>query len=356
MKKINQSFKINLSKPPNIDFLKSLTNQTGVLQHTKYGVPHRSFGYSLDDNARALIVVIRAYRLFGSKEYLDLAKIYLSFIIHAKEAGDFYKNFQTFDHQFLPRVSQDSFGETLWALAEVIESKADRSLTNLAKELFSGSEKNINNVTSPRAVAYTIIALSQILKTNPKNKAVSTNINKLTSRLLKLYEKYKDQNWIWFEPVITYANHILPAALFYSYLVEKNKLVLEAAKSALSFIEEQTHTKEGIPSPVGSYGWFEKGKEKATFDQQPVEASYAVVANLAAYRVTQKEKYKEAAIDWFNWFHGNNIKKSKIYNQKTGACFDGLHSRGPNLNQGAESTICYLLAYLDLAASISPKR
>ena len=355
MIKSNLLSKVDLTKPPKIDFLKSLTTQTGILQHTKYGIPHRSLGYSLDDNARALIVMIRAYKLFKKKEYLDLARVYISFIIQAKEAGNFFYNFQTFEHKFLPKVSQDSFGETLWALAETIEVKIDPSLSNLAKELFSETEQNIAKINSPRAVAYTIIALYHILKVNPKNKSAYKNLEKLTKALLKLYGKYSDKDWTWFESFLTYANHILPTALFYAYLVLKDEEVLKLARQSLSFLEGCSHTADGVPSPIGSHGWYFKGEEKATFDQQPVEASYAVIANLAAYEATKKKEYKLAALDWVAWFHGNNINKVKVYNVSTGGCYDAVNAEGVNLNQGAEPIICYLLASLALSTSLRKK-
>jgi len=341
--------RIDFTKPPKIDFLKQLTTPTGVLQHTKYGIPHRSFGYSLDDNARALLVMARAYQLFKQKEYLDLASTYLSFIIHAKEEGDFFRNFQTFDHRFLSQISQDSYGETMWALAETITHKLEPALRNTASELFSESEKNISKVKSPRAVAYLIFALGCILKDDPKNAFAHQNMKKLTNFLLQLYEKNHDSSWYWFENTLTYANHILPAALFYSYRVLGEKKILEVAKESLAFLEEETHNEEGIPSPIGSYGWYTKGGDKAVYDQQPVEAAYAVVANIAAYRTTKNKEYCKAAIDWFAWFHGNNIKKVKVYDHRTGGCYDAVNRQGVNQNQGAESIICYLLAYLELA-------
>ncbi|OGY21376.1 MAG: hypothetical protein A2113_04270, partial [Candidatus Woykebacteria bacterium GWA1_44_8] len=329
---------------------------TGILQHTKYGIPHRSFGYSLDDNARALLAMVQAYKLFKKKEYLSLARIYLSFIIHAKEEGGFFRNFQTFDHRFLPHVSQDSFGETMWALAETFRNKIEPALSNTAWELFSESEKTITKIKSPRAVAYLIIALYHALKSDPGNISFRQRLVKLTKFLLGLYEKNQDGSWNWFESVLTYANHILPAALFYSYRVLGEKKILEVAKRSLAFLEKETHADEGIPSPIGSYGWYTKGGEKAGFDQQPVEAAYAVIANVAAAQATKNKRYYRSALEWFAWFHGNNIKKVNLYDKKTGGCFDGIGKFGPNLNQGAESVACYLLAYLELANLASKKK
>lgn len=349
MRKRNFRSDINFAVPPSLRFLKSLTNQTGVLQHTKYGVPHRSFGYSLDDNARALIVAINYYQLYKKKECLDLAVTYLSFIAHAKRNDGLFYNFQTFDHKFLPRVSEDAFGECIWALGNLISSDVSPNLKLAAKDLFSEIEKNIVKLASPRAKAYAAIGLCQILKAEPANKQAYEGLKKLTGDLLTLYEKYHDRNWYWFEAYLTYANHILAAALFSASQILSDRKILAVATKTLAFLEKETHSEEGLPSPIGSHGWFTKGDKKAIFDQQSVEAAYAVVANLAAYEATKQKKYYEAALEWFSWFHGNNIKKVKVYDQVTGGCFDAVNENGVNLNQGAESIICYLLAYLELA-------
>jgi len=349
MRKSNRSFDINFAVPPTLKFLKSLTSQTGILQHTKYGVPHRSFGYSLDDNARALLVAIKYHELFRKKEVLELAVNYLSFISHAKRNDGFFNNFQTFDHKFFPKISQDGFGECVWALGATIASDVTPNLKLAAKDLFSEIEKNIGKLASPRAQAYSILGLRQILKKEPKNKKALEQLKKLVGDLLALYEKYQDGEWHWFERSLAYANHILPAALFTAYQVLGDKKILEVATKTLTFLEKETHTADGVPSPIGSDGWFPAGGEKAIFDQQPVEAAYAVLANLAAFEATRNKEYYEAAENWFSWFHGNNIKKAKVYDFSTGGCYDAVNERGVNLNQGAESIICYLLAYLELA-------
>jgi hypothetical protein len=141
----------------------------------------------------------------------------------------------------------------------------------------------------------------------------------------------------------------LPAALFAAYQVLGDKKTLTVAEDSLAFLEKETHTSQGIPCPIGSDGWFSTGGKKAIFDQQPVEAAYAVVANLVAFEATKKKSYYEAALNWFSWFHGNNVKKAKVYDFSSGGCYDAVNEAGVNLNQGAESIICYLLAYFELA-------
>jgi uncharacterized protein YyaL (SSP411 family) len=354
----NKSFvpRFNFARSAKIDFLKRLTTPTGILQHTKFGVPHRSLGYSLDDNARALIVVIELFKLYKQKECLDLALTYLSFLVHAKRDDGFFHNFQTYDHKFLAKKSQDAFGECVWALGVTIANDVRGDLTLAAKNLFAEIEKNIENLNSPRAKAYATLGLCQILKKEPENKNAYSQLKKLVSDLLALYEKYQEGDWNWFERSLNYANHILPAALFAAYWVLGGKKILEVATKTLTFLEKETHTKEGAPSPIGSNGWFPRGGEKAIFDQQPVEAAYAVIANAAAFKATKNKEYRRAALEWFAWFHGNNIQKVAVYDKKTGGCFDGIGKFGLNLNQGAESVICYLLAYLELAKLASKKK
>ena len=292
MKKRNFVSAVNFSQAPNINFLKTLTTPTGILQHTKFGVPHRSLGYSLDDNARALIVGVELFRLYKKKEYLDLALIYLSFLVHAKRTNGFFNNFQTYDQKFLPKVSEDAFGECIWALGVTIVARVRNDLTFAAKSLFTEIEKNIEKIGSPRAKAYAILGLCQILKSDSNDRNAQRRLKKLVDDLIILYEKYQDRDWNWFESSLNYANHILPAALFTAYPFLKEKKVLAVATVSLEFLERQTRDGCGVPSPIGSDGWYKKGGERAIFDQQPVEAADAVVANLAAYKATKKEKYR----------------------------------------------------------------
>ncbi|OGY23238.1 MAG: hypothetical protein A2172_02595 [Candidatus Woykebacteria bacterium RBG_13_40_15] len=351
MKKRNFLYGVDFSKPPKIDFLKRLTTPTGIMQHAKFGVPERSWGYALDDNARALIFVVEAFKLYRKKEYLDLAVVYLSYLTHSKRQDRFFNNFQSFDHKFKTVISEDAFGECIWALGVTMAAKPRSDLTLAAGSLYNEVKENIFKLTSPRAKAYIIIGLCAILNSSQGGDFEVETLKKLTKDLLVLYKKNQSSGWNWFEKYLVYANHILPASLFFAYKHLKDKAILEVASSSLKFLEEQTN-KEGTPCPIGSFGWFKKGEEKAIYDQQAMDPTYAVLANLASFSVVRGRKYLTAAKKWFSWFHGFNIKGIKVYDKNTSGCYDGINEAGVNLNQGAESTICYLLAYVNLARHI----
>ena len=169
----------------------------------------------------------------------------------------------------------------------------------------------------------------------------------LADNLAQMYEKNATEIWPWFEPQLTYDNAILPYAMFKSWQYFKKDKYLRIAVESLGFLESQSH-QEGVPAPVGNEGWFKEGQTRAVWDQQPIDASSLVLANAEAYRVTRGGNYKASALDWFAWFHGNNLKKQSVCDPKSGGCFDGLKKDGVNLNQGAESTLVYWLAYLEL--------
>jgi hypothetical protein len=352
MKKRNYLAGVNFSKPPKVDFLKRLTTPIGVLQHAQFGVPERSLGYALDDNARALLSIVEAFKLYRKKDYLDLAVTYLSYIRHSKRDDRFFNNFQSFDQKFKNITSQDAFGECIWVLGVTIGSQARNDLTLASLNLYKEVKENILKLNYPRAKAYCILGLCGIIEGKRGEEWEVATLKKLTNDLLLLYQKNSSNGWEWFEPFLVYANHILPAALFTAYKQLKGRAILDVATRSLRFLEEQTHTEDGTPVPVGSFGWYKRGEERATYDQQAVDPTYAVLANLAALSATKKRYYLAEAKKWFSWFYGFNVKGVKIFDTKTASCFDGINEAGVNLNQGAESIICYLLAYVNLGKYI----
>lgn len=329
------------------DFFSRLTNQTGIIQHTKFGLPDRRNGYSLDDNARALIVSIAWYRLFGDKKPLDLAAIYLAWLYHAKTEEGYFYNFSSFDNQFKENLSEDGFGRAFWALGYAVFAKSRNDLTSVAKDLISETRGNLDKINSPRAIAYCLLGLFYLHRSEAENKIWKEEIEKLADKLVKLYERYSSKNWNWFEDILAYSNHLLPLGLFKAFLVVEKQKYLKVACETLDFVEKQSRI-DDVPAPIGNHGWFEKGAKRAVYDQQPIEASEAVLAHLAAFQATGEMGYIQNAMDWLQWYQGNNTKKVSLIDKETGACFDSLIEEGVNQNQGAESIIAYLMARLAL--------
>lgn len=345
---MNQLLKdINFEEATNLEFIKRLTTQTGILQHTKYAVPNRSEGYSTDDNARALILAVKDYQLFNKHQALNLALVYLAFLNHAKTKDNFFYTYQSFDHQFKEETSEDAFGRAVWALGYAIQANPRWDLVSGAEFLFNQIKVNFLKIRAPKALAYTLLGCLYFQQSTSKNDYINTVCQELADKLVALYEKNAVVEWAWFEPALTYNNGLFPYVMFKSHSYFKKDAYLRIGVESLGFLESQSRI-EGKPSPVGSEGFFTRGGKRALWDQQPIDACGMVLAHTEAYRVLERENYKESALDWFSWFHGNNLKGVKLFNSENGGCFDGLGPKGVNQNQGAESTIAYWLAYLEL--------
>jgi hypothetical protein len=342
--------KKNLLELPliNLDHLLSITDETGIVQHSKFATPNRGEGYATDDNARALIVCTRHNKLHPTRETVKLADIYLSFLYHMQMKDGRLHNFLGYDRRFLDEIgSDDSLGRTLWACGNVINSNLDKEKKLTAKEIFDKALPYSITSTSPRAKAFTILGLSQYQSAYPKDQALSINIIELAEQLLKLYKKNSSPQWPWFETYITYSNARLPQALFEAYAHIKNENYLQVAKDSFNFILK-IQMNNNMFMPIGNNGWYKKGGQITLYDQQSVEASCMAETALTAFRATHNNNFRTAAQNIFAWFLGKNIKGLLVYNPTTGGCYDGITPEGLNFNQGAEATVSYLLARLEL--------
>ncbi len=343
-----------LQLPPiKLDYLASITDETGIVQHTKFATPNRREGYTTDDNARALIVCTRYNGLKKSPETAKLADVYLSFLYHMQMEDGRLHNFLSYDRRFLDDVgSEDSLGRALWACGSVINSNLAEEKKSLSKEVFDKALPHALNFTSPRAKAFAVLGLSQYQRTYRSDQALSLRMIELIEQLLKLYEQESSVDWRWFEAYLTYCNGRLPQALFEAYKHIKDENYLHVAKESYNFIlKVQMNT--GMFVPIGNKGWYKKGESRAVYDQQSVEASCMAETALAAFRATRNRHFRTTARTIFAWFLGNNTQGLSVYNPNTGGCYDGITSKGLNLNQGAEATVTYLLARLDLETIVS---
>ncbi len=335
-------------KYPKINFhhLKTLTNEFGCIQFSELSIPDKSSGYTVDDNSRALVVVSLHNNLFNSEESLGLAKIYLNFLEKSQDKKGIFKNvFKRIDERE-DVYSEDAFGRAIWALGYTIDKINNIEITEKAKELFESSFDNINELNSPRAKAYAMNGLYYFYKKYGDEK-VKLKINEFATSLVDLYKKECSENWQWFEKYLTYSNSKLPEALFLAYDITKNKEYLEIAEKTFEFLSKLMFIDNQL-SPIGQNGWYNRNGKRAFFDQQPIDAASIVQTCLIAYSITQNQKYYNNAVLAFNWFLGKNHLKQMLYNETTGGCYDGLGKESVNLNQGAESTISYLMARLML--------
>ena len=314
--------------------IKSMTTDVGIYQHAKLNEPDPKFGYALEDQARALIV---AYEFKDE----NLQKIYLNFILKAQREDGllhhfYYDNngrslFKNDEHESKPNI-KEAFGITLWSVLAT-KNNENESIQKITKNLI----EDASNWTSPRAISTALLGLLNLDYEHSLE-------NKLKAKLHKFYFDTHSDDWMWFENYLVYANAIIPWALWDIYLKRKCKISFEIAKKTTEFLIINCQ-ENNIPSPIGNKGWYPRGKSKALFDQQPIDAGYMVCCLEKAYYATGNSYYLDWAEKWYNWFWGVNIKNIPLID-KIFACYDALTPEGVNLNQGAESNICFLMAYL----------
>lgn len=330
----------------NLTHVKRLTDDTGIVQHAKYGIPNLKEGYCLDDNARALIMALMAYEQNKSKEALDLLPIYLSYIQYMQMDDGNFRNFLSFRREYLDEVgSEDSFGRTIWALGYLINSAPNNSYREFAEELFQRSIPHFSSLQHLRGLANTIIGLSYYLQAHPYNEGLILQLKELTQPLVDVYERNKDENWHWFEDKLSYDNAILPLALLHSAEITGNERVMEIAYESIEFLDSLTLSK-GYLSPVGSDGWYYRNGNMAIFDQQAIESMAMVLMYFKAYDVSGEKQFLSKMYLCYQWFLGENTLRLPLYDHETKGCCDGLQPGGLNRNQGAESTLAYFISHL----------
>lgn len=331
-----------------LSHLMTLTDDFGVIQFANHTNPDTDSGYSLDDNARAIIVCCMHSVISGNNSEINLLKTYINFIKHIQQPDGKLYNFVDYDRKVnLEQWSEDAHGRAIWSLGFLIfTEEAPKELKTEAELIFCKALKAIKNIKSPRAVAFIIAGLYFYNKIRPLPENIS-RIRELTNHLISLYNSNSSDEWHWFESYLTYSNSKLPESLLYSYLATQDKKYLEIAESSLDFLVSVT-LKKGMFSPVGSNGWYLKNNTKSCFAQQPVDTASMVQTLVLAYDVTKKEEYLKNAINTFQWFLGKNILNQAVYDESNGGCHDGIDETSINLNQGAESTISYLMARLSL--------
>ncbi|MGD8565253.1 MAG: glycosyltransferase [Candidatus Bathyarchaeota archaeon] len=340
---------IKIRPPIKLDHLKALTDDTGIFQHAKYSIPNRKEGYTTDDNARALVVCMKYLQLRDDPGIRTLVNTYLSFLFHMQKPDGKLHNQLSYDRDFIDNTgSEECMGRTLWACGYAISTNLSESYKTTAKEIFDKCFKHVSGFKSLRAKSYSILGLCYRYETFPHNHNLTKNILSLTEQLLDYYRQVSSSDWCWFEPYLTYANPRLSQALFRAYNIIEDEKYLEIAKESFDFLVK-VQTIDQKFAPIGNKGWYKKGNKRALYDQQPIEASCMVEAALTAFQVTNEKKYQKIANVVFEWFLGKNTQNVKIYSPETGACYDGITPQGLNLNQGAESTISYLLARLNIA-------
>ena len=334
-----------------LSHLSRMTDSTGIFQHAIFTVPNFSEGYCTDDNARAFILAVLLSELGEEPERVrTLATTYAAFLYHAFDLRvKRFHNHLGFDRRWLDEQgSEDCQGRALWALGVGVGRSPYRSFQIMAGQLFTLALPALTEFTSPRAWAFGLIGIHEYLRRLSGDSLVNQTRETLTSRLMELFEKTAQPDWRWFQEDLTYDNAKLPHALILSGRATGQQAVLERGLQALRWLAELQISEKGHFRSIGTNGFYRRGGMRANFDQQPIEAQAMVSASLEAYRATSDRWWYEQAQRAFDWFIGWNDLGLELCSPKTGGCRDGLHLDRVNRNQGAESTLAFLLSLAEM--------
>ncbi len=329
-----------------INHMRRMTDNFGMIQFAKYSTPVVSSGYTLDDNARALVVASKLYARTKNRKFLSLIKTYLNCLRYVQDEDGHFLNLVKKDLSVDSNSwSEEAHGRAIQSLGEIcVEQSIPFEIRKEAEEMLLRATQVSGEVHAPRAASSIIAGLYHYNKDHYSESIINT-IKKFADSLVQSYEENSEDKWKWFEKELTYSNSRLCEALLYSYMVTRESKYLDIALSSLGFLIDKTF-EENIFIPIGQNGWYKKGGARAYFDQQPIDASSMVQTLSLAYKVTRNPDYEKYAISAFQWFLGKNTLKRVIYDEKTGGCYDGLDKEAANLNQGAEATLSYLSARL----------
>ena len=332
--------------PFSLAHINRLTDDTGIIQHAMFGIPNLKEGYCLDDNARALLMVLMAYRQIKDVRSLELSPVYLSYIHYMQNKDGTFRNFLSFSRNYLDEIgSEDSFGRTIWALGYLLGNAPNDAYYQTGRLLFFNAAPNFEKLNSIRSIANTMIGICYYLKTNPADDSMTERLRNMAHKLIKQFEENQSDDWQWFESLLAYDNGILPLALLHSAEILNEEKVLDVALKSMQFLTEHT-LKENYLSIIGNEKWYKKDGERSVFAQQPIDAMSMVLMYHQAFHVTKDKEYLNKLYTSFLWFLGENDLRLSLYDFETKGCCDGFESYGVNRNQGAESSLAYLISHL----------
>lgn len=344
---------IRYNLPPiNLNHMKAMTTEVGIIQFSKINQPDIKSGYTLDDNARALVATCMYLKSTGDRSCIKDIKTYLDFILYCQQPdGDFLnyvdkdKNFTLQNHKV---NLDDSNGRAIWALGFLISLKL-----NLPKEFvvaadtgFQKSLDHMSTIYSTRAMSFAIKGIFYYHKTFKSRKNVDL-LKTFANRLVQMFTHESCPKWEWYEGYLTYANSVLPEAMLYAWLMTNESIYKDIAKTSFDFLLSRTFNENGI-EVISNKTWLVKGEKASLYGEQPIDVAYTIKTLSKFYNTFHEDEYLQKMKIAFNWFLGLNRSKQIVYNPCTGGCYDGLEETHVNLNQGAESTISYLMARLTI--------
>jgi glycosyltransferase involved in cell wall biosynthesis len=347
----NKGFDISYNLPEiSLQHLYRMTNDVGIVQFAKLNLPDIKTGYTLDDNARAMVATCMIYQHKGKAKDLDLIREYLEFISMCQQSGGNFLNYVDKELQFTTQNDEvnldDSNGRAIWALGYLasMNKVLPSDITEKADKIISRSLVHILSMYSTRAMAFSIKGLYYYYQ--KKNaQGIKSVLKMLAHRIMLMYKFESGKGWNWFESYLTYANSIIPEAMLYAWLVTENEEYKKIAYESFDFLLSKTFNEQGI-EVISNRGWLNKGHTPEKYGEQPIDVAYTIMTLSLFYDVSHDESYRQKLITAFNWFLGHNRLNQIVYNPVTGGCYDGLEETHVNLNQGAESLASYLMARL----------
>lgn len=335
----------------NLDHVKKMTTDVGIIQFSKINQPDIETGYTIDDNARGLVAMCMHYELTGDKTDLPYIRTYLNFIKFCQQADGNFLNYVDKNREFTPQNSEnlaDSNGRAMWALGFLMSKSAilPKELTKTADAIMQKALVHLETLHSTRTMAFVIKGLYyyNLVKKSQANTAL---IKTLANRLVQMYRHESEPTWQWFESYLTYGNSILPEAMLCAYMETGDLNYKNIAKTSFDFLLSLTFNESRI-KVISNKTWLQKGQEAAEHGEQPIDVAYTILALQKFYEVFHQDNYLQKMETAFDWFLGNNHLHQIIYNPCTGGCYDGLEEHSVNLNQGSESTLSYLMARLTI--------
>ncbi len=339
-------FDLLVLPPFSLVHINRMTDDTGIIQHAKFGIPNLKEGYCLDDNARALLMVLMAYRQMKDTKALELSAIFLSYIHYMQNANGTFRNFLSFSRNFLDEVgSEDSFGRTIWALGYLLGNAPNDAYYQTGKSIFFNASPNFEKLKSIRGIANTMIGISYYLKSNPSDDSMTERLRNMALSLISHYKQNETSEWKWFEELLAYDNGILPLALLHSAEILNDDQITKVAFESMHFLTNHT-LKDKYLSVIGNEKWYKKEGERSVFAQQPIDAMAMVLMYHQAFHLSRDKEFLNKLYTSFLWFLGENDLRMSLYDFETQGCCDGFESYGVNRNQGAESSLAYLISHL----------
>jgi hypothetical protein len=339
----------------NLDHIKKMTTEFGMIQFSKINHPDIGSGYTVDDNARALIAMCKHFELTMDGADAKYITIFFDFLKHCLQPDGRFLNYvneeRAFTEQNYETNLEDANGRAVWALGYLnsIGALLPRALALEAESVMEIALSHVDEIHSTRAMAFIIKGLYLYNMDHPSDRNTGL-IREFADRLVQMYQSERDGDWHWFESYLTYANGIIPEAMLCAWSVTGDPLYREIARSSFAFLLSKTFQGNEI-KVISNKSWLQKTNDSspaAIWGEQPIDVAYTILALKKFYDVFKDRDYLDKMRASFNWFLGSNHLHQIIYNPCTGGCYDGLEENYVNLNQGAESTVSYLMARLTL--------